>query len=119
MVRAGDLNVEDPGSNPRPELLNKFVLGDHKEENFTTLCKQTTGLCLLPVGILKWERGDFNMTLKSHFRGVVIRYYLYHIILLYVSLLIICEFNLKKPGFNMIRTRDLYNTGKDPLPNEL
>ena len=77
MVRVGNLNVEDPGSNPRPELLNKFVLGDHKEENFTTLCKQTTGLCLLPVGILKWERGDFNMTLKSLFRGVVIRYLYY------------------------------------------
>ena len=28
-------------------------------------------VCFLPVGILNWERGgDFNMTLKSPFRGV-------------------------------------------------
>ena len=28
VVRAGDLNTEDPGSNPRLGLLNGFVLGD-------------------------------------------------------------------------------------------
>ena len=46
-------------------------------------------LCLLPVAILNWEmKGDFNMTLKSPFRGVVITYYiiLYYIILYYIIL---------------------------------
>ena len=28
MVRVGDLNAGDPGSNPRLGLLNEFVLGD-------------------------------------------------------------------------------------------
>ena len=38
VVRVGDLNVEDPGSNPRLGLLNVFVLGDPRG-NFTMLCK--------------------------------------------------------------------------------
>ena len=38
VVRAGDLNAEDPGSNPLFGLMNGFVLGDPRD-NFTTLCK--------------------------------------------------------------------------------
>ena len=38
VVRVGDLNTEDPGSNPRLGLLNGFVLGDPRGK-FTTLCK--------------------------------------------------------------------------------
>ena len=38
MVRARDLNTEDPGSNPRLGLLNGFALGDNRGK-FTTLCK--------------------------------------------------------------------------------
>ena len=38
VVRAEDLNTEDPGSNPRLRLLNGFVLGDTRGK-FTTLCK--------------------------------------------------------------------------------
>ena len=37
-VGAGDLNTEDPGSNPRLGLLNGFVLGDTRGK-FITLCK--------------------------------------------------------------------------------
>ena len=37
VVRVGDLNVEDPGLNPRLGLLNEFVLGDPRGK-FTTLC---------------------------------------------------------------------------------
>ena len=38
VVRVGDLNAEDPGSNPRHELLNEFVLGDPRGK-ITTRCK--------------------------------------------------------------------------------
>ena len=38
VVRAGDLNAGDPGSNPRLGLLNEFVLGDPRGK-FTMLCK--------------------------------------------------------------------------------
>ena len=38
VVRVGDLNAGDPGSNPQLGLLNEFVLGDPRG-NFTTLCK--------------------------------------------------------------------------------
>ena len=38
VVRAGDLNAGGPGSNPRPGLLNEFILGDPRGK-FTTLCK--------------------------------------------------------------------------------
>ena len=42
-------------------------------------------VCLLPVGILNWGEGDFNMILKSPFRGVVIMFiYLFN----YLTLLI-------------------------------
>ena len=37
VVRAGDLNTEDPGSSPRHGLLNGIVLGDTRGK-FTTLC---------------------------------------------------------------------------------
>ena len=37
VVRAGNLNAEDPGSNPLLGLLNGFVLGDRGK--LTTLCK--------------------------------------------------------------------------------
>ena len=43
VVRVGDLNGEDPGSNPRHGLLDEFVLGDPRDK-FTTLCKLPTGL---------------------------------------------------------------------------
>ena len=38
VVRVGNLNAGDPGSNPRLGLLNEFVLGDPRGK-FTTLCK--------------------------------------------------------------------------------
>ena len=38
VVRAGDLNREDPGSNPRLGLLNGIVLGNTRGK-FTTICK--------------------------------------------------------------------------------
>ena len=38
VVRVGDLNAEDPGSNSRLGLLNEFVLGDPRDK-LTTLCK--------------------------------------------------------------------------------
>ena len=38
VIRVGDLNAEDSGSNPRLGLLNEFVLGDPRG-NFTTLYK--------------------------------------------------------------------------------
>ena len=38
VVRAGDLNTEDSGSNPQLGLLNGFVLGDTRGK-FTMLCK--------------------------------------------------------------------------------
>ena len=38
VVRVGDLNAEDPGSNPRLGLLNEFILCDPRGK-FTTLCK--------------------------------------------------------------------------------
>ena len=38
MVRVGDLNVEDLGSNPQLGLLNEFVLGDPRGK-FTMLYK--------------------------------------------------------------------------------
>ena len=43
VVRVGNLNAEDPGSNPRLGLLNEFVLGDLRGK-FTTLCKQPAGV---------------------------------------------------------------------------
>ena len=57
MVRVGDLNAEDPGSNPRLRLLNEFVLGDSRGK-FTTLCKQPTGLPPTSWD-LNWEREGF------------------------------------------------------------
>ena len=54
-----DLNVEDPGSNPRLRLPNEFVLSDPRGK-FTMLC---TNWYLLPIssaGILNWERGGFS-----------------------------------------------------------
>ena len=47
-------------------------------------------VCLLPAGILNWERGDFNMTLKSPFRGVITKYLL--LLLLLLLLLITQQF---------------------------
>ena len=38
VVRVGDLNAEDLGSNPQLGLRNEFVLGDPRGK-FTTLCK--------------------------------------------------------------------------------
>ena len=38
MVRVGDLNAEDPGSNHRLGLLNEFILSDPRGK-FTTLYK--------------------------------------------------------------------------------
>ena len=38
VVRVGDLNAGDPGSNPQLRLLNEFFLGDPRGK-FTTLCK--------------------------------------------------------------------------------
>ena len=38
VVRVGDLNAKDPGSNPQLGLLNGFVLGDTRGK-FITLCK--------------------------------------------------------------------------------
>ena len=38
MVRVGDLNAGDPGTNPRLGLLNGFVLGDPRGK-FTMLRK--------------------------------------------------------------------------------
>ena len=38
MARVGDLNAEDPDSNPRLGLLNEFILSDPRGK-FTTLCK--------------------------------------------------------------------------------
>ena len=57
MVRVGDLNAEDPGSNPRLKLLNKFVLGDSRDK-FTTLSKQPNGLPPTSWD-LNWEREGF------------------------------------------------------------
>ena len=84
MVRAGDLNAEDLGSNPQLGLLNGFVLGDPRGK-FTTLYSQL--VCLLPVGILNWERGegDFNMILKSPFWGVIIKYLYFLLLLIYIK----------------------------------
>ena len=73
MVKVGDLNTEDPVSNPRLGLLNEFVLGDPKG-NFTIRFVNSQLVCLLPVGILTWERGDLKITMKGFFRGVIIRY---------------------------------------------
>ena len=39
VVRVGDLNTEDPGSNPRLGLLNEFVFGDPRGKS-TTLCTE-------------------------------------------------------------------------------
>ena len=36
-LKYSQLNAEDPGSNPRLELLNEFVLGDTRGKS--TLCK--------------------------------------------------------------------------------
>ena len=38
VVSVGDLNAEDPGSNPRLKLLKEFGLGNPRGK-FTTLCK--------------------------------------------------------------------------------
>ena len=60
MVRVGDLNAEDPGSNPGLGLRNGFVLGDPRDK-FTTHCKQPTGLP--PTSwdfLLGLERGGFE-----------------------------------------------------------
>ena len=50
MVRVGDLNAEDPDSNPRLGLLNEFVLGDPRATSPRFVNSQL--VCLLPVGIL-------------------------------------------------------------------
>ena len=55
VVRAGDLNTEDPGSNPRLGLLNGFVLGDTIGANSPRSVNSQL-VCLLPVGILNWEK---------------------------------------------------------------
>ena len=85
MVRAGDLNTEDPGSNPRLGLLNGFVLGDIRGNSPSFVNSQL--VCLLPVGILNWKKGegDFNMILKSPFRGVIIKYLLLLLLLLLLN----------------------------------
>ena len=46
-----------PGFKSELGLLNGFVLGDTRGK-FTTLCNSQL-VCLLPVGILNWERGGF------------------------------------------------------------
>ena len=66
MVRVGDLNAGDPGSNPELRLPNGLVLVDPLVK-FATLCKQKTGVP--PSG---WREWDFNMALKNPFRGSVI-----------------------------------------------
>ena len=38
VFRAGDLNTEEQGSNPKLRVLNEFVLSDTRGK-FTTLCK--------------------------------------------------------------------------------
>ena len=80
VVRAGDLNTKDPGSNPRLGLLNEFGPGDVRGNSPRFVNSQL--VCLLPVGILNWERGEgnFNMILKSPLRGVIIKYLLFIII---------------------------------------
>ena len=56
MVRVGDLDAEDPGSNPRLGLLNEFALGDPRGK-FTTLCKIANWFASYQLGFLNWERG--------------------------------------------------------------
>ena len=73
VIRVGDLNAEDPGSNPPFRLRNEFVLGDPRGK-FTMLCKQPTGLPLASWDSQLGERRNFNMALKKPFRGVVIRH---------------------------------------------
>ena len=54
--------------------------------------------CLLPVGIVtNWERGegDFNMILKSPFRGVIIKDLLVIIINIIIIIIIIIIFRSK------------------------
>ena len=60
-------------------------------------------VCLLPVGILNWERGerDFNLILKSSFRGVIIK----NLLLLLLLLLLISRLSSLKCGFLMYNRR--------------
>ena len=53
----GNLMRKDPGTNPRLGLLNEFVLGDPRGNSPCLVNNQL--VCLLPVGILNWERGGF------------------------------------------------------------
>ena len=55
VVRVGDLNAEYPGSNPRLGQLNEFVIPGVNPPRFVN----SQLVCLLPVGILNWERGFF------------------------------------------------------------
>ena len=54
VVRVGDLNAEDPASNPRLGLPNEFLLGDPRANSPRLVNSQL--VCLLPLGILNWER---------------------------------------------------------------
>ena len=57
VVRVGDLHVEDPGSNSWHGLLNEFALGDPRDKSLRFVNSQL--VCLLPVGVLNRERGEF------------------------------------------------------------
>ena len=57
VVRVGDLNTENLGSNPQLGLLNEFVLGEPRGKFVMLFNSQL--VCFIPVRILNWKRGGF------------------------------------------------------------
>ena len=57
VVRVGDLNMGDPGSNPILGLLNELILSLVIPGANSPRFVNSQLVCLLPVGIHNWERG--------------------------------------------------------------
>ena len=88
MVRAGDLNSEDPGSNPQLVLLNGFVLGDFWCK-FTTLCKIASWFASYQLGFLTGRAGNEILTWywKAPLGELSLNIYLY----IYIFIFYVCK----------------------------
>ena len=83
VVRVGDLNAEDPDSNPRLGLLNlSSVIPGANSPRFVN----SQLVCLLPVGILNWERGFLIYDTEKPLQGRC-----HNVFMIYVSICSICS----------------------------